>query len=205
MRRSRWTPRPSDARPSTGRSARGFARVGAAGAGDARRGAFGRPRSARTHGSASGIRNGAGTAAGADGQTAVRTFAVQRAPALFRYITSSPAPIGILGDLLASAVNPNVGVLHPVAGRDGNRSADGAMDRGADRLPGGLRRASGQRRQHGQFRLFPRRASGKGGLECARARSRRRRRSQAPSVRVGRDTYLDPEGGGPERTGVSAT
>ena len=30
-------------------------------------------------------------------------------PRFFGYITSSPAPIGILGDLLASAVNPNVG------------------------------------------------------------------------------------------------
>ena len=33
------------------------------------------------------------------------------------YITSSPAPIGMLADLLAAAVNPNVGawVLSPVA------------------------------------------------------------------------------------------
>jgi glutamate/tyrosine decarboxylase-like PLP-dependent enzyme len=30
-------------------------------------------------------------------------------PKFFGYITSSPAPIGMLGDLLASAVNPNVG------------------------------------------------------------------------------------------------
>lgn len=30
-------------------------------------------------------------------------------PRFFGYITSSPAPIGILGDFLASAVNPNVG------------------------------------------------------------------------------------------------
>jgi len=30
-------------------------------------------------------------------------------PRFFGYITSSPAPIGMLGDLLASAVNPNVG------------------------------------------------------------------------------------------------
>lgn len=38
-------------------------------------------------------------------------------PRFFGYITSSPAPIGILGDLLASAINPNVGawVLAPVA------------------------------------------------------------------------------------------
>jgi glutamate/tyrosine decarboxylase-like PLP-dependent enzyme len=38
-------------------------------------------------------------------------------PRFFGYITSSPAPIGILGDFLASAVNPNVGsfILSPAA------------------------------------------------------------------------------------------
>jgi glutamate/tyrosine decarboxylase-like PLP-dependent enzyme len=38
-------------------------------------------------------------------------------PRFFGYITSSPAPIGILGDLLASAINPNVGAwkLSPAA------------------------------------------------------------------------------------------
>jgi glutamate/tyrosine decarboxylase-like PLP-dependent enzyme len=38
-------------------------------------------------------------------------------PRFFGYITSSPAPIGMLADLLASAVNPNVGAwrLAPVA------------------------------------------------------------------------------------------
>jgi len=38
-------------------------------------------------------------------------------PRFFGYITASPAPIGILGDLLASALNPNVGswILGPAA------------------------------------------------------------------------------------------
>ena len=38
-------------------------------------------------------------------------------PRFFGYITSSPAPIGMLGDLLAAAVNPNVGAwrLAPLA------------------------------------------------------------------------------------------
>jgi glutamate/tyrosine decarboxylase-like PLP-dependent enzyme len=38
-------------------------------------------------------------------------------PRFFGYITASPAPIGMLGDLLASALNPNVGsfVLSPAA------------------------------------------------------------------------------------------
>ncbi len=42
-------------------------------------------------------------------------------PRFFGYITSSPAPIGILADLLASAVNPNVGALDAVAGGDRDR------------------------------------------------------------------------------------
>ena len=38
-------------------------------------------------------------------------------PRFFGYITSSPAPIGMLGDLLAAALNPNVGgwLLSPAA------------------------------------------------------------------------------------------
>ena len=38
-------------------------------------------------------------------------------PKFMGYITAAPAPIGILADLLAAAVNPNVGaqVLSPVA------------------------------------------------------------------------------------------
>ena len=38
-------------------------------------------------------------------------------PRFFGYITSSPAPIGILGELLAAALNPNVGAwrLSPAA------------------------------------------------------------------------------------------
>jgi len=38
-------------------------------------------------------------------------------PSFFGYITSSPAPIGMLGDLLAAAINPNVGAwtLSPMA------------------------------------------------------------------------------------------
>src|SRR5690606_31915906 len=38
-------------------------------------------------------------------------------PRFFGYVTASPAPIGMLGDFVASAVNPNVGgwALSPVA------------------------------------------------------------------------------------------
>ena len=54
-------------------------------------------------------------------ETAARTIADHSLfnghPRFFGYITSSPAPIGILGDLLASALNPNVGgwLLGPAA------------------------------------------------------------------------------------------
>ena len=38
-------------------------------------------------------------------------------PRFFGYVTAPPAPIGILGDFLAAAVNPNVGawMLSPAA------------------------------------------------------------------------------------------
>jgi glutamate/tyrosine decarboxylase-like PLP-dependent enzyme len=62
---------------------------------------------------------------GADAETLVRSTAallfdhslLNGHPRFFGYITSSPAPIGMLGDLLAAAVNANVGAwrLAPVA------------------------------------------------------------------------------------------
>lgn len=62
---------------------------------------------------------------GADAETLVRSAAsllfdhslLNGHPKFFGYITSSPAPIGMLGDLLAAAVNANVGAwrLAPVA------------------------------------------------------------------------------------------
>src|SRR5213596_1590173 len=53
-------------------------------------------------------------------QTAQRLFdhsLFNAHPRFFGYITAPPAPIGILGDFLAAAVNPNVGawVLSPAA------------------------------------------------------------------------------------------
>ena len=45
-------------------------------------------------------------------------------PRFFGYITSSAAPIGVLADLLASAVNPNVGGVAALAGGDRDRGAD---------------------------------------------------------------------------------
>ena len=63
-------------------------------------------------------------------------------PRFFGYITSSPAPIGVLGDLLAAAVNPNVRRVDAVADGHRDRGADGAVDRRAHRVsrptPAGL-------------------------------------------------------------------
>ena len=91
-------------------------------------------------------------------------------PRFFGYITAAPAPIGILGDFLASALNPERGRLDAVAGGDRDRSADGAVDRRADRLPVRVRGDPGQRRQHGQPGRLLRRARRAGGLERARGR-----------------------------------
>src|SRR5207247_10004917 len=59
--------------------------------------------------------------------------------------------------------------LAAVAGRDRDRVADGAMGRGADRLPDRLRRVVRQRRQYGELRLLPGRARGEGWLGCTSA------------------------------------
>ena len=174
MRRSRWTPRRS-ARSATPRGpARGVARIAATWSGNARRIARGRPRRARPHGPAPGIGDRSGAAAGADGTTAVRSLVFQRPPRFFGYITAPPAPIGILGDFLAAAVNPNVGRLGAFAGGHRDRVADSAMDRRAHRLPGRMRRGARQRRQHGELRLLPGCTRGKSRMGCAGARGRGR-------------------------------
>ena len=57
-------------------------------------------------------------------------------PRFFGYITAAPAPIGVLGDFLAAALNAERRRLDAVTGRDGDRVADGAVDRLVHRLPG---------------------------------------------------------------------
>ena len=51
--------------------------------------------------------------------------------------------------------------VDPVARRHGNRVADGAMDRRADRIPDRVRRVAGQRRQHGEHHVLACCAPGK--------------------------------------------
>ena len=55
-------------------------------------------------------------------------------PRFFGYITAAPAPIGVLGDFLAAAAQRECRRVDAVAGGDGNRGADGAMDGLAHRL-----------------------------------------------------------------------
>ncbi len=114
------------------------------------------------------------------------------------YITSSAAPIGALADLLAAAVNPNVGAwqLSPLASE-----IEGQCIRWLAGLLGmaaGTRGAPRERGQRGELRLLPRRASGEGGRRRPRGGSAPRRRA-APRLRVDRDPHLDPEGGRPLR------
>ena len=87
-----------------------------------------------------------------------------------------------------------------VAGRDRDRVADGAVDRRAHRLPGRLRRAARERRQHGELRLLPGGARGEGRLGRAGARRGRRARAQASRLRLGGNAHVDSEGRGPRGT-----
>ena len=109
-------------------------------------------------------------------------------PRFFGYITSSPAPIGALGDLLAAAVNPERRRVDAGADGDGDRGADRALDCRADRLSGRRRRAAGQRRQHGELRLLPCRARREGRRGTC-ATGRHSRRSRALRVYASAETH----------------
>ena len=102
--------------------------------GDARRIAVGRAAGARSDGAAAGSRDGARPLLEQTARLLFDHSLFNGHPRFFGYITASPAPIGMLGDFLAAAVNPNVGAwtLSPAATEI--EVADGAMDRGAHRL-----------------------------------------------------------------------
>ena len=130
-------------------------------------------------GPASGIGDGARGPAGADGAAAVRSLAVQRTPALLRLHHRATGADRDPRRLSRRGGQPERRRLDAVAGRHRDRVADGAMDRRAHRLPGRLRRAARQRRQHGELRLLAGGARGEGRLGRARARRRRRFGTQA--------------------------
>ena len=95
-------------------------------------------------------------------------------PRFFGYITAPPAPIGILGDLLAAALNPNVGgwMLSPAATEI--EVADRPLDRELIGYPadcGGLLVSGGNM---ANFVCFLAARAAKARLERARARRRRR-------------------------------
>ena len=91
-------------------------------------------------------------------------------PRFFGYITAPPAPIGILGDFLAAAVNPNVGAwtLSPAATEIESQTVRWIAELiGYPVNCGGL---LAQRRQYGELRLLSGCARCQGGLGCTRAR-----------------------------------
>ena len=113
-------------------------------------------------------------------------------PRFFGYITSSPAPIGMFGDFLAAALNQNVGAwrLAPLA-----TEIEGQAVRWIAELigfPTELRRAAGQRRQHGELRLLPRRSRGQGAVGRAKGGAVARR-TAAAGLRVDGNPHVDPE------------
>ena len=67
-----------------------------------------------------------------------------------------------------------------LAGGVRDRGADGALGRGAGRVSHRLRRAAGERRQHGQLRLLP----GRPARHAGRERAQRRAWAASPPLRV---------------------
>ena len=118
-------------------------------------------------------------------------------PRFFGYITAPPAPIGILGDFIASALNANVGQLAALAGRDGDRSADRAVDRPAHRLRRHVRRPARERRQHGESgRASLPRAPREAPWDVRTLGTTDGSGRRLAAVRLGRDAHMDSEGGG---------
>ena len=108
-------------------------------------------------------------------------------PRFFGYITSSPSPIGMLGDFLASALNQNVGAwnLSPLATEIG--AADRPLDRRADRVAAGRRGPARERRQRRELHLLSRGARGEGRVGRAHGRAAARgslRRLRRPPKRT---------------------
>ena len=106
-------------------------------------------------------------------------------PRFFGYITSSPAPIGMFGDLLAAAVNANIGGWAIGAGRQRNRTCRRcrwiAEFIG---FPIRRRRPARERRQHGELRVLPRRAYRQGRTGCAQSGPCGRREARNPTAVV---------------------
>ena len=110
-------------------------------------------------------------------------------PRFFGYITASPAPIGILGDLLAAALNANVGarVLSPAATELEAQTVRWiAQLIGFPTACGGLMVSGGNMANLG--------ARGTGGLGRPPGGERRRGVAAAARLRIRRDAHVDPVG-----------
>ena len=106
------------------------------------------------------------------------------------YITSSAAPLGALADLLAAAVNPNVGgwALAPVATEIEAQVVRWLAELVGFGAPcGGIMVSGGNM---ANFSGLPRGAPREGAVESARRR-RGRRRPPADRLRVARDAHVD--------------
>ena len=122
---------------------------------DVRRGARGRA-------DASGCRHRRRPAGERSDRTAVRPLAVQRASALFRLHHLEPRADRDVRRFPGGRAQSERGGVAAGAARDRDRRADRPVDCRADRVSHQLRRAAGQRRQHGELRLLRRRSRGEG-------------------------------------------
>ena len=93
---------------------------------------------------------------------AVRPLAVQRASALFRLHHLEPGADRDVRRFPGGRPQSERGGVAAGAARDRDRRAGRAVDCRADRVSHQLRRAAGQRRQHGELRLLRRRSRGQG-------------------------------------------
>jgi hypothetical protein len=120
-------------------------------------------------------------------------------PRFFGYITAPPAPIGILGDFLAAAVNPNVGAwtLSPAATEIESQTVQWIASLiGYPANCGGLLVSGGNM---ANFVCFLAARARKSQLECTRARRLCRFRSPASCVQLNGNAHVDSKGRRPRR------
>ena len=124
-------------------------------------------------------------------RAAVRPLAVQRPSALFRLHHLEPRADRHVRRFPGGRPQSERGGVAAGAARDRDRRAGRPVDCRADRVSRQLRRAAGQRRQHGELRLLPRRSRGEGPVGRAQGRGCRasdgcwctRRRKPTPGSR----------------------
>ena len=162
-------------------------------AGDARRIAGGRPEGARGRADASACRHRRRPAGERSDRAAVRPLALQRASALLRLHHLEPRADRDVRRFPGGRSQPERGGVAAGAARDRDRRADRAVDRRADRVSHQLRRAAGQRRQHGELRLLRRRSRGQGPVGRAKGGAVARGTAVA-GLRLDGNPHVDPEG-----------